>query len=330
MLHRLVATLALVVLPLQAALAADALVIQAAPVALHPSEIERQTLGRLVYRGGLVLTSPDGNFGGLSDLHVSPDARRLVAISDRGHWLDGELLYDWQGRLAGIANSRIGPLIDFYGRSLRGLAGDAEGMAVYPDGSHLVAFERRHRLWLYPPSDPPFAQRPRAVPLPRRASDLPENGGLEALLRLAGGRLFALSEELVDGRDHVGWIGDGITWEELRYRAGRDFKPTGMAQLPANTTYSGDVLVLERRFNMIDGPGARITRLRRSAIRAGAMLEGEELAILRQPSTVDNFEGIASARGERGETLIYLLSDDNFSFWQRTLLLMFELVENRQ
>ncbi len=329
MLHRLVVALALIVLPLQEAAAADALVIQAAPVALHPNELDRQTLGRLVYRGGLILTSPDGDFGGLSDLHVTPDSRRLVAISDRGHWIDGELLYDRQGRLAGIASSRIGKLIDFYGRPLRGLAGDAEGMAIYPDGSHLVAFERRHRLWLYPPSDPPFAQRPRAVPLPRRAAELPENGGLEALLRLAGGRLFALSEELMDGRDHVGWIGDGIAWDELRYRAGRDFKPTGMTQIPPAAVQGGDVLVLERRFNLIDGPGARITRLRRSAIRAGATLEGEELAILRQPSTVDNFEGIASARGERGETLVYLLSDDNFSFWQRTLLLMFELAEGR-
>ena len=33
----------------------------------------------------------------------------------------------------------------------------------------------------------------------------------------------------------VGWIGDGITWDELRYRAGRDFKPTGLAQFPPGT-----------------------------------------------------------------------------------------------
>lgn len=304
---------------------ADALVIQAAPVPLHPNEPENRALGRLVYRGGLVLTASHGEFGGLSDLNVSPDGRRLLAISDRGHWVDGELLYDAQGRVAGIAKGRLGTLLDFYGKPLRGLAGDAEALAVYPDGSALVSFERRHRLWLYPPSDPPFIYPPRAVPLPRRAGEMPENGGIEGLLRLAGGRLFALSEELMDGRDTVGWIGDGITWDELRYRAGRDFKPTGLAQFPPGTRHPGDVLVLERRFTVLDGPGARITRLRRSAIRGGAALEGEELAILRQPSTVDNFEGIAIARGPQGETLVYLLSDDNFSMWQRTLLLMFEL-----
>ncbi len=129
----------------------------------------------------------------------------------------------------------------------------------------------------------------------------------------------------MDGRYHVGWIGDGITWEEMRYRAAGDFKPTGMAQVPADTARAGDVLVLERRFTLLDGPGARITLLRRQAFRPGAALDGEELAILRQPSTIDNFDGIAIARGARGEALVYLLSDDNFSFWQRTLLLMFEL-----
>jgi hypothetical protein len=319
------ALVCLAVLVAPAAQAADAVAIQAAPVSLHPNELDRNSVGRLVYRGGVVLTSTDGRFGGLSDLNVSPDGRRLLAISDRGHWLEGELLYDAAGRLAGLSNGRLGPLDDFHGRPLMGLAGDAEGLAVYPDGSLLVAFERRHRLWLYPPSDPPFARPPRVVPLPRNAGAMPENGGLEALLRLSGGRLVALSEELMDGRHHVGWIGDGIVWEELRYRAAVDFKPTGMTQIPTGGAHGGDVLVLERRFTILDGPGARITLHRRSAWRPSAVLEGEELAVIRQPLTVDNFEGIAAARGPRGEARIYLLSDDNFSFWQRTLLLMFEL-----
>lgn len=306
-------------------LAADAVAIRATPVALHPNEPERQSLDRLVYRGGLVLTAADSRFGGFSDLHVSPDGRRILAVSDRGNWLDADILYDAHGRLAGIARGRIGALIDLAGKPLLGLVGDAEGLAVYPDGSLLVSFEHGHRFWLYPPGDPPFARPPRAVPLPKRALDMPFNGGIEAVSRLAHGPLFALSEEMMDGRDNVGWIGDGTTWEELRYRAARGFRPTGMAQIPAGLAQAGDVLVLERRFTLLEGAGSRIVRLPGSTIRPGAALEGEELAVLRQPATVDNFEGIAVARGSLGETLIYILSDDNFSFLQRTLLLMFEL-----
>jgi len=42
-------------------------------------------------------------------------------------------------------------------------------------------------------------------------------------------------------------------------------------------------------------------------------------------ANIDNMEGIAVRRGTNGETLLYMISDDNFSARQRTLLLMFEL-----
>jgi hypothetical protein len=36
-------------------------------------------------------------------------------------------------------------------------------------------------------------------------------------------------------------------------------------------------------------------------------------------------EGLAVRRGPRGETLLYVISDDNYWRLQRTLLLMFEV-----
>ena len=44
---------------------------------------------------------------------------------------------------------------------------------------------------------------------------------------------------------------------------------------------------------------------------------------LRRPLTVDNFEGISVVR-RRGGVRFYILSDDNFSTEQRTLLLAFD------
>lgn len=307
--------------------ASETIRVQVTPVPLEANSA-RDRVGQLLYRGGFALSSPDARFGGLSDLSLDADGKRLLAISDRGGWLSAELRYDEKGWLAGLADARIGALVGPSGRPLRGIAGDAEGMAVYPDGSILIGFERQHRLWLYPPAEPPFARAPRPLPNPRRAGEMPSNGGFEAMLRLSGGRLFVLTEELQDGPDHIGWIGDGLSWDELRWKTTSDFKPTGMAQFPAGTTRAGDVLVLERRYTVLDGPGARISLVPRSAIRANARLEGQELGVIRPPLAVDNFEGIAIARGPRGQSLVYLLSDDNFSVLQRTLLLMFEISES--
>ena len=42
---------------------------------------------------------------------------------------------------------------------------------------------------------------------------------------------------------------------------------------------------------------------------------------------IDNMEGIAVHRNAGGETIVTLVSDDNFSFVQRNLLLQFKLME---
>ena len=62
-----------------------------------------------------------------------------------------------------------------------------------------------------------------------------------------------------------------------------------------------------------------------AVVALGAVIEGEELARLESPLVNDNFEGIATRPGPAGETLVYLISDDNFSSLQRTYLLQFAL-----
>ena len=51
-----------------------------------------------------------------------------------------------------------------------------------------------------------------------------------------------------------------------------------------------------------------------------------ELARLQPPLTIDNMEGV-SATIENGRTIVWLVSDDNFTPLQRTLLLKFALAE---
>lgn len=299
--------------------------ITARPLTLDPRNSEHTRIGKLVFRGGMSLTANDGRFGGWSDFDISEDGTRLTAISDRGFWFDATVEYDAHGAVTQLHEARLGQLLNLGGRRQPGLAGDAEGMSRAPDGSFFVSYERRHRIWLYPAAEPPFSRSPRVVPPPPEARKIPENGGMEAIIRLPGGRLFALTEELTDDSgDTVGWIGDGRTWQKLTYVPGQDFKPTGAARLP-----DGDILVLERRFTRLGVPGARIARIKADDIRPGARLVGSELALIEPPLTLDNFEGITARRGPEGQTFIYVLSDDNYFFLQRTLLLSFELPSRR-
>jgi len=324
-------TLAVLIIFMSAALGgpagADAIGLTAAPIALDPDHPDHMIVGQLVYRGGLVLQSDDARFGGWSDLHVSADGATVLALSDHGFWLTAKLGYD-RGRLASASDAQLGPLLDTTGGRVVGRRSDSEGMAVRPDGATYISFERDHRIWLYPAADPPFSAPPHPVPTPARLVTAPDNGGIEALAWLSGGTLLALVEQLYDGAENVGWIGNdaGTSWQELHYRtAGRDYAPTGLTELPPGVPGAGDVLVLERKFTIFSGRAARITRLPRGAIRPGAHLAGEELALLQSPLTLDNFEGISAIRAPDGSVRLYIISDDNYTFLQRTLLFMFEM-----
>ena len=302
--------------------AADPIVVAAESVPLDPSDPARTRVGRLDFLGGIALSSADGRFGGWSDLWIDPAGERLVAISDRGSFLDARLRSDAKGAPLFIDRARIGSLIDTRGRKLAGRQADAEALARMPDGGFIVAFERDHRLMRYPPAEPPFSSAPQALASPSELTRAPGNGGIEALVALDGGRLLALTENLVAADARVGWLGEPGQWRRLEYVAGQGFKPTGAGLLPG-----GDVIVVERHFTPFTGLAVRLARVPRAAIRPGARIAGDELARLAPPRSLDNFEGVAARRAADGRTLIYLVSDDNFSLFLRTLLFVFALEE---
>lgn len=289
-----------------------------APVPLDPTSPSRTRVDRLEFRGGLVLSG--SGLGGLSGLEIDA-AGRLIAISDTGTWLTARLEHDAEGRLTGLSGARRGVLVGPDGEAQLGKRlGDAESLTLLGDERLAVGFEQTHRLWRYPALD--LSGRPSAEALPDGLASAPLNGGLEALAELADGRLLLLTEELPASPDSVrGWVGEPGRWEPLELVVHGELRPTSADRLP-----TGDVVVLTRGYSAATGSVVRIGKLAAAAIEAGARLELEQLALLRRPLTVDNFEGVASRLGPHGESLIYLVSDDNFSAAQRTLLLQFALL----
>lgn len=291
------------------------------PVPLRMDDPEARQIGRLAYRGGVELRLASPDFGGLSGLVVDADGG-LLAVTDRAMWVDGRIALDPAGDLADVSGLRVaGPLHNTGGEPL-GTAnhrGDSEAMVRLADGGLLVAFERRHRLWRY--ARPGAPAEP--VEAPKGIAKAPFNGGLESVARLPDGRLMLLAEQLRDaGGDFVGWVGRPGAWQGFAYAATGPYEPADAAAGP-----DGRVYLLERRFNPLGGFGVRVTRFAAAALTPGARIEAEELAVFEPPFVQENFEAIAAVPDPAGGVRLYIASDDNFSFLQRTLLLAFRVTE---
>lgn len=309
-------------------------------VAAHPlsafdkNDPARKVFGKLEWRGGLVLTSQSRAFGGWSGLAIDADGRRLLAISDTGMWLKGELQYDGD-RPAGIAKALLGPLTDAEGVPLSHNDDDAEGLAVVKGdlakGEVLISFERHHRIVRYPVSGEGVGTPTETLVLPEGAAKLEWNRSLESVCQVKSGAtkgaVVTLAERFPsDDGLHTGWLraAAGREWRTLKLAKLDGFDITDCAGLP-----DGGMLVLERRYRLRDlfeGPKMRLRRFPATEFDAGGTMQGEVLIEAGPEQEIDNMEGLAVHPGPGGETIITMISDDNFNHVvQRTVLLQFAL-----
>lgn len=307
---------------LAGAAAAEPVQVSATPVLLDSDQPDRREIGRLSFVAGYELKAEHPGWGGFSDLELAPGGAELRAVSDHGFYLRLKIAHGAEGRLVPPAEGDLARLIGLDGKPMNGKrSADAEATARLADGGLVIAFEQHHRLLRYPPGQLPTAARPTLLAGPDRLARLPPNGGIEALVALAGNRLLAIAEDPPEGESAgIAWLHAGESWHRLTIARSLLFRPTAAALLP-----DGDVLLLERRFTLIGGVAARLSRIAAGTIKPGADLKPEVLAELASPLTVDNFEGVAIGRGPQGEAFVYLISDDNTNMLQRTLLMQFRL-----
>lgn len=282
-----------------------------------------ERVGRLAYRGGVELQADSPMFVGLSSLEVL-DGGRVIATSDEADWISGDLVLDERGFLTGFANARAAFMRDERGRVIAEKAqGDSEGLAQLPDGRFAVSFERTNLIRIYDFNrDGPFGA---AVMGPRLSgvAHLPRNASLEALAAFDNALITA-----AEGGERPTtplWVASlearAPVAPRFAYPLSGGFSLTGMDRLP-----DGSFVALERFYAPVIGPRARITRFAAPSGEGGT-IEPEELALLEPPFPVDSFEGVSAVRMPDGATRIYIVSDNNNSAQQRTLLLAFDVVE---
>lgn len=301
------------VLPRTPLPAGPAIHVTATPVPEWTSGATPGPADRFAYVGGLELTSADtSRLHGLSDLEVMADGR-FVAVSDEGDLVKGRIELDAKGAPAGLADVTLAPLTNTEGKPLSGQKADSdsEGLALWPNGDLMISFERNHRIWLYPAAGGP----PRAVPKPD--APFPDNDGMEALaLDPAAGRDAYLTGREDTRETWVCRISGGCV---AAFRVGQDGQGSLVAARPLP---GGRWAFLLRDYTPLTGAVIRIL----VADGQGRTLDMHEI---RRPATVDNFEGIAALPRPDGTVRFYLISDDNFSPSQRTLLLAFDWTPQR-
>ena len=290
--------------------------IVATPVLLDAADPSVTRVGRLTFLGGMALTSPDPAFGGFSSLSVTGD--RFTLLSDGGAVVRFRLGVDWRLREVHFASLPGGPATGWTKQDR-----DSESMAHDPaSGRVWVGFEHYNVIWRYGP-DLSSVERHVAPPDMARWN---EGGGAESMVRRGDGRFVVLSETSHwPGRhDRAGLVfpGDPTTTApafRFAYRPPPHTDPSDAAELP-----DGSMVVINRRFRLPYDFSATLTIVPGDAVRAGAVVSGRPIATLAAPLLHDNFEGVAVTR-EADATILWLVSDDNQSRLQRSLLLKFRL-----
>lgn len=153
----------------------------------------------------------------------------------------------------------------------------------------------------------------------------PLNRGPEALVRLTDGRFIVLAEGsprwFDDDLPAVLFPGDPVAGAKavpFRFVPPEGYRPVDIAETP-----DGRVLILLRSVQWGLPPRfeSKLVVADPADIHPGKQWRGREIAHLAAPVPMDNYEGLAVAPAEDGRVVLWLISDDNKSSFQRTLLL---------
>ena len=290
---------------------------------------DETTFGSFKFLGGVEFESDNELVGAISAFRILDDRSTFLAVADTGFWFKGELDRDEDGVVVGMSSFQIASILGENGNTLREKwQFDAEGLAI-KNGRAFVSFERNARIDGYSLDNVLTASVDVNVPVQIPAYEFRRNGGLEALAvspkdSPLKGAMVALAERSVDEKGNLfAAIVDGPQAGVFTVKRNPPFNITDADFLP-----DGDLLVLERRFNIASGVGMRIRRIAATDIKKDALVDGDVLLEAGAGYQIDNMEGMSITRDKKGHINVTLVSDDNHSILQRNLLLEFRLIEN--
>lgn len=295
---------------------------------------EQKIFGSLIFKNGYSLSSSSPFWGGLSGMAISKKGNKLALVSDAGFWAILDLNYKDQLLIA-PREALVGPLLSKSGKVLtRSKDRDAEAITLLKSdkffGKALISFEDNHRIGRFSIGKNGINSPARYLKLPSITRRLSGNAGLEAMAVLRGGKykgaLVAITQSKKDRNGNfIGWIVRKGKIRKIR------FTPPPLDKYRITDAVSlanGDLLLLERRYKFLT-VNIRVRYVKHTELLSNRPIRGRiVLEANNHEHVIDNMEGITAHINKKGETIITLLSDDNFNGFQQTLLMQFALPRN--
>jgi hypothetical protein len=261
----------------------------------------------------ITLESKENAFGGFSGLHVDDKGNYFIALSDRGHFLTGQLLRE-DGALKSTKLAPLTPVRQINGKPVNSNNFDAEGLAVAKNGDVFVSFEGFHRVRKFSS----VGSNAKNIKGHHDFARMQNNSSLEALAIDKRGYLYTMPER--SGHEerpfpvyryaNGAWKKHGkIPRRHPFLMVGADFGPDGR------------FYILERQFN-----GFGFASQVRSFKLTKNGFADERLLLKTELGQHDNLEGISVWADPKGDLHVTMISDDNFKFFQRTEIVEYKLL----
>ncbi len=295
------------------------------PINIIPNVKENRFMGiKILDQKQLSFSDINGiKFSEISDLTYHQKTKKLYLLSDKGR------LFTFEAKFT----EKIEDLEPFAATELRKRDGnrfkkwrqDSEGMTLDGKGRLLISFEERAKIgWFHKNSDK-YGRMIRTYALPKKLRNTKnyrsKNKSLEALAWHPEYGILTAAEWPLKKDNKKRQTIYALSGKEWHFKAESEGKSAISA---IEVMDDGNLLVIERSFTGLMNPF--VVTLKKVYIRncKKQMCKTKVLAKMSSHKgwDVDNFEGLAKV----GKDSYVMVSDDNDNFFQKTLLIYFEVL----
>jgi hypothetical protein len=262
-------------------------------------------------------------FAELSDVAYDAKTHTLYAVSDKG------ILYSFDAKFSQKIDKlrplRASKLKNKRAKRFKKWKRDSEGLALDGKGKLFISFEGKAKVAWFHKNSPAFARLIRKERIPRVLKDTKnyrsKNKSLEALAWHTRYGLLTATEWPLKKDDKKRQTIYALNGKQWHFKA----EPESRSGLVAMEVMDdGNILVLERSYTSLLNP--LVITLKKVYIKGCNQGMCKTKVLLKMNShkgwDVDNFEGLAKV----GKHRYVMVSDNGNNFFQKTLLVYFEVV----